>query len=240
MEEKVKLSPAVQLVDLVWRNSFKGKRVTSWTRFNGVLQDALGLAIEAGMIFDKADFQFINDSYQFGYWGGNDGHMLGERYYAMATRYKNVSASQSFEAWKQRPPYIFDDVFFDRFFGHEKFLHARLVIRSGFKWNNEAVWVTSFAEDGTYLVACSYKDREKNEKGYPIGTEKIEHLYKITVGDLRKERQRRKTLAHIYKCADAMGTHFYSWLADLLKITFPDMHERRAAFENMMVPTKEK
>lgn len=237
MKEKVKLSPAVQLIDLVWKESFGRKKVTSWTIFNSALQDALQLAIKAGMDFDKDDFQYINANFSFSYWGGNDGHMLGERYYSLAVLRKNMKAAQSFESWKFRGPFIFDDVKFEYGFNYgapKEYAHARLAIGAGFQWNNEQVKVTSFTADGSYLVACSYKEKVKDERGFE-GTEQVKHQYKITVKDLKAERARRKKIKHVLACAN-MRTVFYNWLADLLEVTFPDTPTRRIAFNDMMVP----
>lgn len=71
------VSPAVQLVKYVWQNSFVCTS-HSWRVLNECLQDALLLAIMAGMKFDPDDFEYIDKNFRFYFWGGNDGHMLGE------------------------------------------------------------------------------------------------------------------------------------------------------------------
>ena len=70
-------STAMQLMELVWKNCCE---VTghSWERINRSMQGSLRLAIDAGLRFDRDDFTAIENRMRIGFWGGNDGHMLGE------------------------------------------------------------------------------------------------------------------------------------------------------------------
>ena len=215
-----KLSAPVQFVKLVWANA-QGQdrhygRIESYSRLNSSLQDALSLAITSGMIFKKGDFEYIAGHFGFEYWCGNDGHMSGERYYSRAVWSGNISACQSFEAWKKRKPFVFVNVSHGWDPGIEERLKIRLVIRSKFRWNGEDVEVTSFAEDGGCLVACSYHDK----KTYPT---KIRHQYKITWKDLQNAMRRIKRQKEI---KEKLGINFRpwstftTWVVDLFELTF--------------------
>ena len=176
----------IQLLTTVWRGT---NEVTghSWERLNSSMQDGLSLAIKSGMKFDKDDFHYIADHFRFYYWGGNDRHMLGERYYIQACAMPNVSAAISFESWVSRKPFVADVVKY----GWQEEIErprGRLAIGSTLFWNGEKVTVTSFSEDQTYLVACSYKPGDE----YPT---KIKHQYKITHKDLKNYRAALKSLS---------------------------------------------
>jgi len=147
------ISPALQLVDLVWKNCPYGGR--SWQKYNHAMNDALRLAITACMKFDLDDFRRIADDYRFGYWGGNDRHMLGEQFYCDAVEAGNRSACAAFEHWKARKPFIYWPMF-DRLVEGED----RLALGSLFPWDKQEAKVTSFTADGKALVACTYPTEE--------------------------------------------------------------------------------
>lgn len=190
-KENLKLSHPLQLLTVVWDGVGGRFRGDSWRKTNRSLQDALNLAISSGMKFELDDFKYINKNFRPWYWMGNDGHMLGERYYFIAVRERNTSAAIAFEVWKGRKPFIADNVeTLPHWGGSCRFERSRLACGCQFYWNGEKVAVTSFSEDGTYLVACSYKDNKPNE--YEA---KILHQYKITVKDLRNLRSEMKKIA---------------------------------------------
>ncbi len=179
------LSPAMQLLDLVWEN--EGYSMGhSWDRLNQAMSRALSLAICYDFRFDLKDFGEIATKHRFGYWGGNDRHMLGEGFYAAAcgdTYGENRSACRSFEKWKQRKPFIFD--------GH------RIAIGKEFQWHSRRLWCTSFSEDGQYLTACSYVTDKGEEGAGRWSGSKVYHRYRIAQSDLQEERKRLKAFAHL-------------------------------------------
>ena len=230
------LSPALKLVDLVWRESFSCKP-HSWREYNSVLSDALALAVDSGMHFDIGDFQYIDNNYRFEYWCGNDGHMSGEGFYSRAVNGMNSKAIQSFEAWKKRKPFVFVDVLPTYTWGYGRPMKrksCRLTIGSGFRWKGEDVQVTSFSEDGTHLIACSYKNKDKQSEPESYEPLKILHRHNITNRGLASERRRLKKVAKI-KAAVNMSTVWWAWLADLIDMTFPGDKKTEAAVFGMFV-----
>ncbi len=182
-------SPAIQLIEFVWKNA----RDDSWRVYNASLQTALSLAISSGMEFYQDDFKYISENFRFGYWGGNDGHMLGEGYYSRIVNYGNIKAAQSFELWKKRKPFIVDNARHGRYNSTSR-ARDRLAIGSGFIWENEKVTVTSFSSDGSHFVACSHKEQKPDDY-----VRKVKHQYKITIKDIRAEKKRLKELREIEK-----------------------------------------
>jgi len=230
------LSPALKLVDLVWRESFSCTP-HSWRVYNDTLSSALALAIASGMHFDVGDFEYIDNNYKFCYWCGNDGHMSGEGFYSRAVNNMNSKAIQSFEAWKSRKPFIFVNVLPTYTWGYERPMRrkpCRLTIGSGFRWKGEDVQVTSFSEDGTYIIACSYKNKGKQRDPKDYESLKILHRYNITNRELASERQRLKKVAKI-KAAVNMSTMFWQWVADLIDMTFPGDKKTDHAIFGMFV-----
>jgi len=179
----------IQLLQTIWKSTNK----ITGRRLNNAMQTGLKLAIESGMKFNTNDFDFIDKNFRFYWWGGNDGTMLGERYYAIACEYSNISAAISFELWKERKSFITDMVEYGQP-GMGKRNKGRLAIRSKFWWNGERVTVTSFSENGTYLIACSYKNRNPNEY-----RNKIKHQYEITYKDLKDYRIELKKISEELK-----------------------------------------
>lgn len=101
-------SPVVAFVQSVWDNSNSGKG-HSWQILNGSLQAALHLAISAHYKFEPDDFHELYRRFDGGYWFGTnpDGKGMGVGYYAQAVECSNMSACQSYEAWRQMKPYLF-------------------------------------------------------------------------------------------------------------------------------------
>ena len=176
-------SPAIELLDLIWRKSQKGK-FDSYRILNGSMKDALRLTIYSGMEFYPRDFNYISDHFRFGYWGGADNGGFAESFYTIAVYYSNISACKAFEFWKKRKPYITNGVILHWNYSSSCHKRGRLAVGSEFVWQGEKVAVTSFSEDGKNLVACSYTPYEF-EKGYASGGHKPKHIYKITHKDFR-------------------------------------------------------
>jgi len=213
-----KLSPAVQLVGLVYRKSFAVKK-HSWRVDNDCLHTALSLAVGSGMEFYTDDFKYISDNFKFGYWAGNDGHMQGEWFYFKAISEGNTKAAQSFEAWKNRKPFIYDNIShaWKKDFNERK--QCRVFVNAKFVWAGEQVKVTSFSENGLHLVACSYHPK-KDQYDSP----KIKKRYKITSADLKKARAENKAIKKIreavYDGFSRLNTNFYNRIVELFWLSF--------------------
>lgn len=177
-------SPAYRLLKHVWASQGEGMG-HSWDRLNDAMQTALSLAIRSGMAFDVDDFRRFSSDFNSGYWIGAGG----EGYYAMAvgsgvwsgsrSHGPNPSAYQSFEKWRGRKPFI---VRMNA--GDEK--TVRLSVGQRFGWHvklksRAEVTVTSFADGpDAHVIACSYKPKERDARGYQIGPDKIDKRFKIT------------------------------------------------------------
>lgn len=185
---KPKQSSAYALMAHIWQCSLKATG-HSWERLNHAMYDALKLAINAGLIFGPDDFAKIMHDFDGGYWILDGG---GEWCYSMAVQTGNLSAAQAFEHWKKRKPFIADDVDYDA--GDDRGKHGsygrqreRLAVGFKFPWKEHKAKVTSFGDDGTYLMACTYRPRKEGEY-----TEKIARRFRITIADIRAERKERK------------------------------------------------
>ena len=161
-------STAHVLVAHVW-NNVQEATGHSWLRLNHAMYEAVKLAIEAGLRFDVGDFATFYSEMRGGYWfGQGDGSGMGERFYGIACKYGNDSACKSFEAWKARAPFVFGG--------------SRLAVGSDLEWQDLRVTVTSFAEDGQSLTACSYKGGER----------KVERRLTITCEQIKAAEKARK------------------------------------------------
>lgn len=188
MGKDKKLSAPLQLLTIVWRETSRAME-HSWARLNRSMQNALSLTIDSGMKFALDDFDYISKHFRPYYWMGNDGHMFGEGYYSEAISAGNMSAVMAFETWKHREPFITDNAR-TGWRSPKTLTRSRLAIHFSFYWHGETVKVTSFSEDGSYLTACSYKDKKPNEY-----RDKIKHRYKITIKGLRDLRSELKKIA---------------------------------------------
>lgn len=101
-------SPVVSFVQSVWDNANSGKG-HSWQILNGALQSALKLAIHCHFRFELDDFATVMKRFDGGYWFGadSDGKGYGTGWYSYAIENNNMSACQSFEAWKAMAPFLF-------------------------------------------------------------------------------------------------------------------------------------
>jgi hypothetical protein len=198
MDKTNRPSPAVELVRLVWRESCVATP-HSWRRFNGALNDALRLSIISGMKFERNDIKNIYEEHRGWYWFGDI-----ETLYALAVTNENIKASQSFEKFLRRKPFMF------RSEGRKS--KRRLVIGNHFRWRNEIVTVTSFSNDNGHLIACSYYPKK-----YFSDPTKIKNQYKITINDLKIEMKFIQSIESI-----RMKSNFWAWFTDLLNETFSD------------------
>lgn len=84
----------------------------------------------------------------------------------MAAQANNISACRSFEDWKERKPFMLDG--------------ERIYIGREFQFCNRKVTCTSFAKDGSYIIACSYRDLPEDSP------KKIERICKIRRHELKR------------------------------------------------------
>ena len=211
-------SPAIQVIEMIYRNSPKS---LAWVTLNDCLDSSLRIAIKAGLKFDQNDFAYMTNKLGFYHWCGNDGHMSGEGYYSIAVEHKNTSCIKSFETWKNRKPFVMANV--DHRSGATR-KKDRLAIGSKFRWKDKGVLtVTSFAADGSHLVACSYKKREYDKRGFPFGPEKVDKLLKLTPSELAAEAKfviaYEKILPLLFPLKGGWRTRMM-WLSCLIEATW--------------------
>ena len=164
-------SPAKNIADVIWNGclDYMNMNDHSWRKLNDAMREAVSLSIRAGLTFDRDDFQTFEETYRMSHWGhSGDGY---EHFYCLAVESKNASACKSFEAFKQREPFMLDD--------------QRIYVGRKFTWNEEKVECTSFPSDKHYVIACSYPDSTSHPR-------KIKHHYRISQDDLRKARKAKK------------------------------------------------
>jgi hypothetical protein len=192
MASKKNQSPSRKFLQILWDNRMDAT-AWSWERLNHAMSGALLLAIRAGMRFSGGDFEAIHSDFRGHYWFGTDNdHSQGERFYSAAVEVGNLSACQSFEKWRNRQPFIFEG----------KRLHHGAII----EWKGETVAVTSFSKDGDYLTLCSYTERpyRHGERTYYHG--KVKKRFKLTLVELRAtENEKRKAKKGAAKPGDEKG-----------------------------------
>jgi hypothetical protein len=121
----------------------------SFRQLNAGLQTVLEVAFTTSLPFELTDFADIYDRCGGSYWFGES---RGEGFYRIAAAHRHISACKSFEHWRKRKPFMWQG--------------KRLACSSAFKWEGHDVTVTSFADDGLSLTACSYlgKDRKPHRR----------------------------------------------------------------------------
>lgn len=181
-----KLSPAAELVTQVWNQSQQQGK--SWIRFNGVMFQAVMLAIESAMVFALEDFSDFYSGMRGGYWFHGDSDAKGESFYTQAVKYDNLSACKSFEKWAGRKPFLLDT-------------GARVAVGHHVDWNGERCTLTSFREDGESIVLCSYRwEKEDARVECPTchkaegSNYKLHHRYTVTLKEWTEEMERRKEM----------------------------------------------
>jgi len=184
----------MKLLTLVWENVAEATP-HSWDKVNHSMRTALDLAIGSGMRFSKDDFKQIAERFRAGYWFSDDG---GEHFYTLAVNVCNVSACQSFEAWKGRKPIIADEVSPESHVAREchGYTHGhrgsrqqdRICVGTSFFYAGIRPIVTSFSGDA--VIACTYKP--KPEGSY---TSKVEKRFNITAVDIQRDRAEKKQKA---------------------------------------------
>lgn len=157
-------SPAMVLVQHVWDHCGEKGR-DSYRTLNGSMHSAVTLAITSGMAFGRDDFTYFANRFRLSYWGTNDGHMLGEGFYAAASKADNLSACQSFEAWKGRRPFVVRGDVCGTGNNGRVYVGKDLLLATGKGGRVERWSVTSFSEDGDAFVAV-VRDYERDDEGY--------------------------------------------------------------------------
>ncbi len=133
-------SPALQFLTLAWTDS----KYPSHRQKNHTMQSALTIAIESGMIFHEGDISKIYSRFRAGWWiGGN-----AESYYANACSSGNTSACVAWETHWERPLLAWPE---------KTAKPERLHIGSQITWQGLTLKVTSFNDDGQYLIACGHR-----------------------------------------------------------------------------------
>ena len=180
---EIKLSPVLELLRLTWHGIHINKAMWSWARLNRCMQDALHLAIKAGLVFGLDDFDFISKNFRWGYWAGN-----GEGYYCHAVSENNISAIKAYEHYRNRKPFIVNNVD-QRWLGSfTPRKRGRLTIGSTCVWLGERITVTSFDDKNKNIIACSYKPQKCDERGYICEPLKVAHIYKLTHKDFKNSK----------------------------------------------------
>lgn len=200
LNNQTELSESMMLLTHVW-NCGRGVKPFSEARFRATLHDALELVIIGGLEFDINDCSKFHDAFSWGV-GYYVEQLLsfGESFYSLAIIASNISACHSFEKYRNRKPFITNDV--DHNYHTLRSMPGRwditrprdrLGVGSKFSWQGKRVIVTSFDDKNGKVIACSYKPREHKAPclscgsgGWEIGTLKVERVYKLTNQELRK------------------------------------------------------
>ena len=172
-------SRAMELLTCLWGGEGASSG-HSWERLNHAMRRGLVLAIGAGLKFCAGDFEAIIARLGGSHWLGDSDEWI----YTEALSCGNRSAWKAYEAWKDRRPFLANDVTLPgNGFVHATFIHSkrgRLAVGAYFQWKGTRVWVTSFAADNSYLTACAKE--WVTEGSYP--RERIVKRFRITREDL--------------------------------------------------------
>jgi len=153
-------STVIQLLDIVYDASLESTG-HPWERLNTALHIALETAIGVGFKFDIDDWIYIGSHYRSECWLGSNV----EYWYSKCVSDCNMSAIASFEKWKEREPFIADNVEpIDSKFAHMTGTRqtCRLAVGFSFRWKGAKVTVNSFG-DG-YVNAASYEGHKETPK----------------------------------------------------------------------------
>lgn len=166
------VSPVIQLLDLVWRYAtiVTGK---SRQKVCSSMHAALELAIESGMPFALNDFEVLMSKYSFGRYAGVPWNVSSEPYYSLACNTRNVQAARSFEVWVGRRPFVSKSIYKTGIRGCYRNT-GRLSMGDVFILSGSTLKVTSFARDGSHLMAVDYRP------GSAPGEDKYPRRVKVT------------------------------------------------------------
>jgi len=193
-------SAPIKLLTLVWERA-QTATSHSWLKLNHVMDDALSLAIRAGMEFELDDWGKPMDRFRPGYWRHDENH------YRLAVIYRNASAWKAIEKYLNRKPFIVPGASIHTSTGDGPAGHglARVIIGAQFPWEgHRAVVVTSINDAKGYLVACARKPWEQevdparhvkpNTGALAAERERIKpgKQYKITHADIKAARKSKE------------------------------------------------
>ena len=137
-------SPALSLFMTVLESWGTDGWGLSWVRLNGALSEAVRLAISSGLRFDPEDFRAMQKASKY--------HIPGEvdHYHREACRHGNKSAADSIDTYRHRKA-----IKLGPRWPHKPDRHHLRRVFVGYRW--EEWTVTSFADDGESVIACSYE-----------------------------------------------------------------------------------
>lgn len=148
-------SPAILLFRHALRSWGSDGWSHSWTRLNTSLGDAVSLAIRAGLAWNTADWATMQREAEW--------HIPGETdaYHSEACRHGNRSAADSIDAAKGRKAIKLGSRWPEK---PERFHLRRVFV--GYNWfeGGEVWYVTSFADDGESVTACTYHPHLNHSK----------------------------------------------------------------------------
>jgi hypothetical protein len=142
MNTEQKISTGFELVQFIWDN----EKPDSLSRVNSIMQNALKLAINAQLEFDKNDFENIYKMFNGGYWFGanTNGKGDGENFYSLACEVKNISAAKSYESFYDFKPFITQKG--NRLHDRSQLRNGdRRFIVTGFDFNTKKIHFVSYA-----------------------------------------------------------------------------------------------
>lgn len=178
--DNVEKSEAMILLLHVWECTNRSK-LFSWERLNRSMRHALDLAIDCGMQFNLDDLNEFTNKLRRYYWSHN------EDAYTQSVKSNNLSACQALEHTLNRKPFIakFETRLGELAAGRTAYRNeSRIAVGTEFQWKNERVKVTSFSEDQSYFIACSYPPYDYKTEGYK--ERKPNHIFKISHADLKE------------------------------------------------------
>ena len=169
-------STVVSLIKLVYEHACETKTF-SWRMLNLALSNALMIAVNSGMRFERGDFSEIAKRFNSGFWIGD-----GEAIYWDAIDVGNISAAISLEGYKGRYPFIFDKILNPD--TKNSFIKRRIHVADMILWKTQIASVTSFNDEKGYLTACTYKN--DTDGGYR--TNIIKNRFRINHADIIARR----------------------------------------------------
>lgn len=178
-----KESPALHLIRFAYDQVKCGK---SRDQYRFAMGDIIRFAVAHGLRFDIDDIHALHHQVDK-VWGGRrtysifDGCNI-EWLYALACGenrgQQNMSAALSIEKFLGRKPFLVRE-------SPRVKTPTRVYVGFQFAWYSVRVKCTSFNDSKGSLIACTYKPRETDERGYPIGPEKIDKRHTINHEHIR-------------------------------------------------------
>lgn len=182
-----KKSPALQLVELVWKNAPR----RSWISLNHTMQNAVATAIKAGLPFDPTDIRSMYESMRGGYWFTN---AESEWMHRIACLHDNIPAAASYEEWVGRPPFFLDGRLY---VGREADLDLLKDEMSTAGSHRQCAIVSSFVGDGEAVMICVYDgwapgrpEDSPDGRVFPSGQPK--RKIRLTLAQVREKEKARK------------------------------------------------